>query len=370
MFTAPEIVAMRRAMDLARMFEGQTFPNPMVGAVLLGPDGTVVGEGCHRVCGGPHAEIEALQDAGEEGRGATMVVTLEPCSHTGRTGPCAPEIVDAGVDRVVVAMVDPNPEVSGSGIGYLREHGVDVEVGLLREEAESLNWLYLHYLARGRSHLRLKLAVSLDGRVAAADGGSRWISGPEARTEAHRMRSKSDAVLVGAGTVRADDPRLDVRALAVVPGEQPVRIVVTESGDLPADGRVFKGDARSVVALPEGVDSERLKRLRRTGAEVWSLQRAGKGVSLEDLLRRTAEEGMGRILCEGGSTLATNLIAEGVVDRICMIAAPTLIGSSGIPALGLLGVGSIDQRLMMDDVVQKKLGEDVMVEGRVVYGSD
>ncbi|MBD3370420.1 bifunctional diaminohydroxyphosphoribosylaminopyrimidine deaminase/5-amino-6-(5-phosphoribosylamino)uracil reductase RibD, partial [Candidatus Fermentibacteria bacterium] len=319
MFLIPEVVAMRRAMDLARSSEGRTFPNPMVGAVILGSDGSIVGEGCHHMCGGPHAEIEALGDAGARTRGATMAVTLEPCSHTGRTGPCAPEIVSAGIARVVVAMVDPNPEVSGTGIEYLRKHGVEVEVGLLREEAESFNWLYLHYLEKGRSHLRLKLAVSMDGRIAAADGGSKWISGPEARREAHLMRAGSDAVLVGAGTLRADDPRLDARDVPVGPSGQPVRITVTSSGRLPTDRRFFDGSARSLVALPKGIKAEKVESLKNAGAEVWELDGTERGVSLETLLIRTAGEGLGSILCEGGSRLATNLLLEGLVDRICMV---------------------------------------------------
>jgi len=358
-----ETLAMRRALQLAALGGTRTFPNPLVGAVLL-KDGQVVGEGFHECCGGPHAEVMALEAAGDRARGATLVVTLEPCNHTGRTGPCVPRIVAAGVTRVVASMEDPDPRVSGSGFRALGEAGLDVETGPGGDEARVLNRLYLHYRRTGRSLLRLKMAVTLDGRTAAADGSSRWITGPEARARVLRMRAESSAVLVGAGTVRSDNPSL-------LPGpdckDPPVRMVACSSGALDTGSAVFDGTAPVVVALRAGAPAESAARLRSAGAEVWELPAAGDGIDPVALLERTASAGMGIVLCEGGARLATSLVRAGVVDEAAFFVAAAFVGGDGRAAFDELGAGTIGEAVRMSRVRHAVLGDDILVEGEIVH---
>jgi diaminohydroxyphosphoribosylaminopyrimidine deaminase/5-amino-6-(5-phosphoribosylamino)uracil reductase len=370
MADSTEVRAMERALELAEGGRGRTFPNPMVGAVVLSPRGEVLGEGCHRCCGGPHAEVEALRDAGDRARGSTVVVTLEPCCHTGRTGPCTEELIGAGVSRVVVAMEDPNPEVCGRGIRRLRSRGLDVEVGPLADRAAELNRAYLHFLRTGRSLVVLKMASTLDGRVAAADGSSRWITGPEAREAVHRMRSRSDCVMVGSGTVRRDDPRLTVRLQGYDPAGGPLRLAVAGPGGIPRDALMLGDGPRSVVALPATAPPEVVAGMEGAGAEVWRLPEEGGTVVLPALLTRMAKEGVGETLCEGGPSLATALLRAELADRGAFFVAPKLLGGTGRPALGDLGTGSVDRALCMENVRVGVLGSDALLEGELVYGAD
>jgi len=332
------------------------FPNPRVGAVIIDRAGKIVAAGHHSCCGAPHAERDVLAKAGDVS-GMTMVVTLEPCCHHGRTPPCVEAIEAAGISRVVIAMVDPDPQVSGRGIEHLLSRGLDVETGLLEDKARELNPVYLHHRSTGRSFLHLKMAGTLDGRSAAADGSSRWITGPESRKRVHEFRRSAHAVLVGGKTAAADDPSLTARGVHCSEDLQPVRIVYTHM-DLPAELKVFNSPGRTVVACSKPVQVP-------PSAELWD------GISSPgDLLRRTAHEGFGLVFCEGGGTLAASLIKNRLVDRLSIFTAPALLGASGFPLMGDLDTATIDEIIRLQDVTVTRTGDDTLTEGRVVYGSD
>jgi diaminohydroxyphosphoribosylaminopyrimidine deaminase/5-amino-6-(5-phosphoribosylamino)uracil reductase len=332
---------MREALALAERGRGRVRPNPVVGALVV-QRGRVVGRGFHRRLGGPHAEIEALREAGAKARGATLYVTLEPCVHQGRTGPCVPAVLEAGVARVVAAAKDPFPQVRGRGFRWLRRAGVGVESGLLEVEARDVNAGYFSVWERGRPRLSLKLAVSLDGRIAPARGPARWITGEAARRAAHHLRARHDVVLVGANTVRRDDPALTVRD-APLPGRcQPLRLVVSSDLALPPSSRLFSAGlaAGTVVATvaPEHVAARerrvfeaRARRLARRGVGLWFLPRAAGGVDLGVLGARLAAEGRHDVLVEGGATLGARLADLGLVDELWLFTAPVLLGG-GAPA--------------------------------------
>jgi len=356
LFSQAERSAMRGAIEIALGGGKKVFPNPLVGAVILSPEGETVSEGFHEFYGGVHAERNALEKAGDV-TGCTMVVTLEPCSHHGKTPPCTDAITSSGVTRVVVGMKDPNPLVSGRGIELLRDSGIDVEVGLFEEEVRKLNEVYLHYIATGRSFVHLKMAGTLDGKSAAADGSSRWITGPESRKRVHEYRRDSHAVLIGGGTAVADDPELTVRDVQCSDENQPVRIVFS-GRFLPEKLKLFSLPGRTVVATdsPESFPD---------AVEVWEgIQTPGQ------LFVKTAEQGLGLILCEGGGTLAASLLGDHLVDRLSIFTAPALLGSTGIPLVGDLGIDGIQHILRMEDVTVTMTGNDILTEGRVVYRVD
>jgi diaminohydroxyphosphoribosylaminopyrimidine deaminase/5-amino-6-(5-phosphoribosylamino)uracil reductase len=363
MTSAEDARWMRRALRLAARGWGRTNPNPMVGAVLV-RDGRVVGEGYHRQAGGPHGEIWALRAAGEQARGATLYVTLEPCCHHGRTPPCTEAIIAAGVRRVVAAMVDPFPQVRGCGLDHLRAAGVAAEVGLLEEQARRLNEGYVKRLASGLPFVSLKAAMSLDGKTATAAGDSQWITGERARRAAHRLRAEHDAVLTGIQTVLADDPRLTVRHLR---GRNPRRVVADSGGRTPTTARLLAADARPpVIAVTDAAPAERREALAAAGAEVWVLPAREGRVDLEALLRRLAEEGTQRVLLEAGGTLTAAALAAGLVDRVYFFIAPCLLGGAGArtPVEGE-GVLSLAERHCLRDVRVKRVGEDVLIVGEL-----
>lgn len=365
-----EIEAMKYALALARRGKGETFPNPMVGAVVLDPDGNRIGDGFHRKCGAPHAEAVAIASSAGKAEGGTLVVTLEPCCHQGRTGPCTEEIIRAGIRRVVAAMEDPAPQVCGGGIDRLRSAGIDVETGLLAAEAARLNKVYLRYLETGRSWVTLKMALTLDGRTAAADGTSRWISCEESRKRVHAKRASVQAVMTGAGTIRRDDPELSVRMVPVPPGGHPVRIAVTSSGDFGESERFLSAPGRVIVAIPEGVLTEGPSARSLGRAEIWEFPpRSGGGFDLEPLLRRTASEGFGEILCEAGSGLSTAFLREGLADSMMLFTAPAILGCEGAPAFRDLGIATIGKALRLENCTFRRSGSDFMTEGDIVHGS-
>jgi diaminohydroxyphosphoribosylaminopyrimidine deaminase/5-amino-6-(5-phosphoribosylamino)uracil reductase len=361
MTSAEDARWMRRALRLAARGRGRTSPNPMVGAVLV-REGRVVGEGYHRQVGGPHAEIWALRAAGEQAPGATLYVTLEPCSHLGRTPPCTEAIIGAGVRRVVTAMIDPFAQVSGRGVERLRGAGLEVEVGLLEEPARRLNEGYLKRLATGFPFVSLKAAMSLDGKIAIAAGESQWITGEKARLAAHRLRAEHDAVLTGVETVLADDPRLTVRHLH---GRNPRRVVADSRGRTPTTARLLAADTRPpIIAVTEAAPAERREALAAAGAEVWVLPAREGRVELEALMRRLAGEGVQRALLEAGGTLAAAALAAGLVDRVYFFIAPCLIGGAEArtPVEGE-GVLSLAHRYCLRDLRVKRVGEDVLITG-------
>ena len=344
-----ELDALRRAVVLSGRALGTTSPNPPVGAVVLDAAGAVVGEGWTRPPGQPHAEVVALQEAGERARGGTTVVTLEPCRSTGRTGPCTSALLAAGVTRVVVACADPTPD-AGGGAGLLRASGVDVETGVLADEvARGPLEAWLTSRATGRPFVTWKYAATLDGRSAAADGTSRWITGAASRADVHRLRGEADAVLAGVGTVLTDDPLLDVRP---DPGHQPLRVVVDTAGRTPLTARCLSGAAPALVVTGPLLDDPGYPRSA-------ALPAVDGRVDLAALLRLLQDEhDVVSVLLEGGPTLAGAFVRAGLVDRVVGYVAPALLGA-GPAALADAGAGTISaaHRLVLDDVT--RTGEDV-----------
>ncbi|MFE0105978.1 bifunctional diaminohydroxyphosphoribosylaminopyrimidine deaminase/5-amino-6-(5-phosphoribosylamino)uracil reductase RibD [Streptomyces sp. NPDC059009] len=351
MATAAEAAAMRRAIELAARGLGSTSPNPVVGCVIVDASGETVGEGYHQRAGGPHAEVHALRAAGGKARGATAFVTLEPCNHTGRTGPCAQALIDAGIARVVYAVGDPNPTATG-GAQTLRTAQVEVESGLLEAEAEAGNRAWLTSARLGRPHVTWKYAATLDGRTAAADGTSRWITSAESRADVHRLRAECDAVVVGSGTARTDDPHLAVRG--VEGANQPLRVVVDSDATAVKPGaRVLDDAAPTLLAVaadvrpPEGVDSVQLPR-------------AAGGLDMTALLDSLHARGVRSVLLEGGPTLAGAFVAAGVVDRVICYLAPALLGA-GPAALTGGGITTIAEALRLDMSETVRLGPDLRI---------
>lgn len=321
---------MARALELAARGGRTVSPNPAVGCVVV-RDGEVVGEGWHEQAGGPHAEVVALRNAGEAARGATVYVSLEPCSHTGRTGPCTSALIDAGVARVVAAVADPDPVAAG-GSEALRAAGVDVSVGVLEDEARALNTVFFHGVATGRPFVVAKIAVSLDGRIAAPDGTSQWLTGEQARRRVHELRAGADAVVVGSGTVLADDPQLTCR-LAEYDGPQPLRVILDRRGRVPADRRVFDDSAETVVC---------------TGG-------------LREVLSVLYQRDVRSVLVEGGSSVLSAFLQADLVDRLEVHVAPVLLGEAGRPVLVGPWAPTLAEapRYGLDNVEQ--LGDDVVL---------
>ncbi len=349
---------MKRALALAKKGVGTTHPNPRVGAVVVN-HGVVVGEGWHRRAGEPHAEVIALEAAGHRARGGTLYVTLEPCAARGRTPACTDAILRAGIRRVVYASADPNPKMAGGG-ELLRVQDVEVVGGVMRKEADALNEAFFHYVRTGRPRITAKAAVSLDGKLATRTGHSQWISGPESRRHAHRLRAKSDAIIVGAGTLIADDPRLTVRDARLV-GDPPLRVVMCfETPPFNPEARILQGDA-PVRFYVRGVN-EHTARWREAGVEI------GRATSLIAALRHLAEDGRLEVLLEGGGQLHAAFFEARLTDRLVLYQAPLLIG--GRDAVSLWpgeGAARVDEAPRLADVRRRKLGEDQLIEGRVVY---
>lgn len=322
---------LRLALELAEKARGKTSPNPLVGAVIVKND-RIIGQGYHKKAGSPHAEINALNMARGNTRGATLYINLEPCCHHGRTKPCTAEIIQAGIKEVAFALKDPNPVVNGRGAAQLRNAGVKVRTGLLRKEAEKTNEVYLKYIKTGRPFVILKTAQSLDGCIATDTGDSRWITGTKARRLVHRLRSECDAVAVGSGTVMADNPLLTVRS---VKGRNPYRIIVSRSLAFPRSINLFKNndDAKTIVAT-SGKSAESLK---QKNLIVWTIKENRNGLSLIDLLEKAGQFGITSLLVEGGAKLAASFIRSGLIDKHFLFVAPKIIGE-GIGAFGNVGV--------------------------------
>ncbi|PJJ00755.1 diaminohydroxyphosphoribosylaminopyrimidine deaminase [Streptomyces sp. 2333.5] len=355
-----ETAAMRRAIELAARGLGHTSPNPVVGCVVLDSRGRTVGEGWHQRAGGPHAEIHALRAAGERAQGGTALVTLEPCNHTGRTGPCAQALIDAGIARVVYAVADPDPSATGGAL-TLAAAGVDVEGGLLADEAAAGNEAWLTSVLRRRPFVLWKYAATLDGRVAAADGTSRWITSPESRADVHRLRAAADAVIVGSGTARADDPQLGARIGGLADDEisQPLRVVVDSGATaVKAGARVLDGTAPTLIAVAEDADASHLDGL----APLVRLPRAadGRGLHIPALLQALYDREVRSVLLEGGPTLAGAFLAAQVVDKVVGYLAPVLLGA-GPAVLGDAGITTIAQALRLDVTDTERLGPDLRI---------
>jgi len=353
---------MRRALRLAQRGLGSTRPNPPVGAVIVSGD-EVVGEGWHRRAGGPHAEIEALTAAGDRARGATVYLTLEPCTRHGRTPPCAPRLIEAGIARAVIAAKDPSPEERGAGVAALTAAGIEVEFGVCQDDAAALIGGFERWVATRRPRVTLKAALSLDGKVAAADGSSRWVSGPASRRDAHRLRGASDAVMAGIGTVLADDPRLTCR-LRGYTGAQPTRVVLDSTCRTPLDAAVLDGTAPAVIFTTSKPTTEAEHALRERGAEVVRVGTRDGRVDVGNVLDVLGERGMLEVLVEGGPTVAGELVDRGLVDRFVFYLAPKLLGHASLDALAGLVVPNIADARELTITSVRRLGEDVRIEGK------
>jgi diaminohydroxyphosphoribosylaminopyrimidine deaminase/5-amino-6-(5-phosphoribosylamino)uracil reductase len=351
---------MRTAIALARRGLGNAWPNPAVGCVIV-RDGAVVGRGWTQPGGRPHAETEALVRAGAGARGATAYVSLEPCSHHGRTAPCAEALIAAGIRRVVVAEQDPDPRVDGAGVGKLRAAGIEVEMGVAAAEAAEVNLGFVTRIRTGRPLVTLKVATSLDGRIATRTGESKWITGEVARAMVHGFRARSDAIMVGAGTALADDPELTCR-LPGMAARSPLRVVVAGRRRLPASLRMIAG-ARSVPTwvIQSGPDADRDADYARCGVEVLGVRAGDDGaVDLDAALAALGAKGLTRLFVEGGGRLAAGLLRRGLVDRLVWFRGPSAIGADGIEAVAALGVDALDAAPKFVRLSERALGADTM----------
>lgn len=366
---------MQRALILARKGIGHTSPNPAVGAVLA-KEGRILGEGYHRKAGQPHAEVEAIENARGALAGSTLYVTLEPCCHHGRTPPCTEAIIAAGIKKVVVGALDPNPKVAGSGIEALRAAGVEVTQGVMGPECGALNEAYNKHIVTGLPFVILKLATTLDGRTASITGNSRWVTGINARRFVHRMRAFSDAVLVGSSTVAADDPELTVRH---VRGRNPLRVVVDSELVISLKARLFDGlgpgrgggaaggkrgkGPELLIFTTRAANNEKVRLVRQRGAEVIYVRRSPEGVDLGKVLAELGRRGIVSLLVEGGGTLAASLLKAGLIDKVIQFIAPSYMGGDGLPSVAGLGVRDAAAVLRLGDVKTRRVGEDILVEG-------
>ena len=354
----------RETLKLAVRGKGKVHPNPLVGSIIV-KNGEVVGKGYHACFGKAHAEINALKDAGSQAKDATLYVNLEPCCHHGKTPPCTDAIIKAGIKRVVIGMVDPNPLVNMQGIETLRRAGIEVTYGVEKEACETLNRVFIKYIKQKLPYATLKIAQSLDGRIATKTGNSQWITSEPARKLAHQLRAENDAIIVGIGTVLADDPQLTVR---LVKGKNPVRIVIDSNLRIPLQSKLLNnGMTRNTIIATVAKDDASIERIKSTGAHVWTFPPNEQGrVPLKLVLQKIAQARMSSVLIEGGAQIATSFLKERLIDRIVVATAPMIIGS-GKEAIGDLDILKVEQSLSLKDVKFKRLGEDFIVDGELIY---
>jgi len=354
---------MRRALKLAKKGEGRASPNPMVGALIV-KDGMVIGAGYHACCGENHAEINAIAGTVESIAGADFYITLEPCTHYGRTPPCVDAVIRSKPGRVIIGALDPNPLVAGRGIALLQRHGIETTVGVLEAECRRLNEKFFKFMITGLPFITVKYAQTLDGRIATATGHSRWISSPESRRYTHRLRSAHDAILVGSGTVMLDDPELTVR---LVKGRNPLRIVLDSRLRIPLESRILQNQdqARTVIVSTKMAPKSNLKRLEEMGIELLFTNVTNKGkIDLPDLIMKLGKKGISSVLIEGGSSVITSVLREELADKLVVITAPKIVGN-GIEGVGDLGITNMDQALTLFPIKFKKIGADFLFEGKI-----
>lgn len=355
---------MNQALDLARQGEGRTRPNPAVGAVIV-KDGVVVGRGFHPKAGQPHAEIFALREAGNQARQADMYVTLEPCSHHGRTGPCADAIIEAGLSRVYVGTTDPNPQVAGNGIRRLREAGIEVFCGILENLCLRIIAPFAKHICTGLPYVVLKSSMTLDGKTATASGHSQWVSNAASRLEVHRLRDRIDGIMVGIGTVLRDNPQLTTRLPEG--GRDPERIVVDSRLRIPEESSILRlnSDAKTVVATTGQAPLDKIERLRALGVEVLVLPAISGRVDLHALLAVLGKRGLQSMLLEGGAELNGAFWRAGLVDRLMMFVAPKVVGGEGKGVFAGPGIASMTEATVLQDVRVRQFGGDTLIEGEV-----
>jgi len=357
---------MQRALDLARQGLGRTAPNPAVGAVVV-RDAAIVGEGFHARAGQPHAEIVALQQAGELARGAELYVTLEPCCHHGRTGPCTEAIIDAGITRVSIGTVDPNPRVSGKGVVQLQAAGIDVAEGPCQAECRELIAPFAKHLRTGLPYVVYKAAMTLDGQTATANGESKWISSEKSRDLVHQLRNQVDGIMVGAGTVVLDDPKLTARPSG--PARDPVRIVFDGSLSTAPQATVYTqaSKAGTLLVTAEGQPPEKLRPYRNSGAEIVLVGRRDDGLNLHEALRKLAARNLHSLMLEGGSHLAAAMLKAELIDRVMIFVAPIMVGGHGRSLFAGSGVTRLSEAYRLQQVQVRQVDEDLLLEGEVQY---
>ena len=353
---------MKRALSLALRARGMTSPNPMVGAVIV-KGGRVIAEDYHRMPGQPHAEALVIRKAGEKAKGATLYVSLEPCCHKDkRTPPCTEAIISSGIKRVIVAMEDPNPKVSGKGIRILKEAGIDVDVGILEERAKRLNEAYIKYITTGLPFVIMKVAMTLDGKIATPEGQSKWITGEKARKMVQRIRSGVDAILTAIGTIKADDPLMTVREVRQQRINRPLRIVIDPNLDIPVESRILSTPPDTMIVAQESLEEEKKGYIIQKGGRI--LEYPGERLDLKWLMGRLGQEGIISVLIEGGSSLNAHALNDGIVDKVLFFIAPKIIGGrESYPAVGGRTYRCLDEPYRLMDIRVRKIGEDILVEG-------
>ena len=355
---------MELALELAAKAKGRTTPNPMVGAVIV-KDGQIIGQGYHKQAGSPHAEVNALQDAGDMAEGATVYVTLEPCSHYGKTPPCTKALIEAGVGRVVTAMEDPNPLVAGSGLEELAAAGIEVESGLLETEAQKLNEAFIKYITEEKPFVILKNAMTLDGKIATRTGDAKWISSSDSRQYVHRLRDEVDGILVGIGTVLADNPRLTTR-LPNKEGEDPIRIVLDSRLRIPLNYNLItqESEAETIIATTELADKEKIKQLKKLGVRVLILPSEDNRVDLDSLLLELGKLEIVSLLVEGGSQISASFLFSGLVDKILYFIAPKIIGGEkAASVVGGKAVAKVADGIVIKERQISNVGDDLLITG-------
>lgn len=355
---------MKLALELAKKGEGRVNPNPLVGAVIV-KDNKIIGEGYHEYYGGPHAEINAFSSAKENVEGGTMYVTLEPCCHYGKTPPCVNAIIKNNIKKVIVGMLDPNPKVAGKGVKILREHGIEVITGVLEEECKNLNEIFIKYITAKLPFIIMKYAMTLDGKIAAFTGDSKWITGETARKEVHRLRNKVSGIMVGIGTVLQDNPSLTCR---IEGGISPKRIIVDSNLRIPLNSNVLtiKDEALTIIATTKKASEEKIQLLKDNGAEVIIVEDIDGRVNLQALVKKLGEMAMDSILLEGGSTLNYSAIEQGIVDKVQAYIAPKLIGGENAKTpIGGEGKALMSESINLQNITFKTFDEDILIEGYV-----
>ena len=357
---------MRQALALAEKGVGFTSPNPMVGAVVV-KDGKVVGQGWHHKAGGPHAEVFALEEAGDNARGATMYVTLEPCNHHGKTPPCSHAVLNAGIARVVAAMRDPNPKAKG-GLEYLQENGVEIQWGVCEPEALKLNEFFIKHVTTGRPFVVSKCAATLDGRIATRIGDSKWVTGEESRAYVHQMRHAMDAIMVGINTVRMDDPSLTAR-LEKGKGKDPLRVILDSRLSMDPNAKMLRqeSDSGTLIFCGSQAPEKKWEILQKNGAEIVQAPEMSGFLNLDFVCRYLGQKGVSSLLIEGGGHVHSSALKSGIVDKLCLFYAPKILcGDDGVPMFAGPGPDFMADCIELKDISLHRFGNDIMVEGYVL----
>ncbi len=358
---------MKMALALAEKVRGFTSPNPKVGAGVV-QEGRVVGKGWHQKAGKAHAEVNAVDDAGSLSKGATIYVTLEPCNHTGRTPPCTKKIIDSGIKRIVVAMKDPNPDVTGGGIDVLKKAGIQVTQGLCEKQAEKLNEIFIKYIRTGQPFVILKTAATLDGRIATHTGDSKWVTGEAARRFVHKIRHETDAIMVGIGTVKADNPSLTAR-LSGMKGRDPRRIILDTRLSIPLDARLIqiKSDSDTIIVCGKSALKEKKEALRKKEVKIVEAGEKDGGIDLLNLMPILGDMGITSLLIEGGSRVVQSALNSRIIDKVLFFYAPKILGGDdGVPICRGSGPDKMNQACQVRDMVVKRFENDILIEGYLV----